>query len=190
MRNAGQHHGAVLLDLCQLLGHAVKAHIHCPNLTGAHRLVQHAGLKVALAHPVSCKGQIFQRSIDQAGNPGGTRQRQGHRNQQPDHPQPACRRVEPVHGSVQPEPILIQTEANPQAIHAVDLRCDHGVGADVLSQFLDDVVVQFMVDQMHDHIFGFTRHDGHVFLVFHGFEQRHPVDGIRVFDRRPAQIDH
>ena len=55
MRNAGQHHRAVLLDLGQALGHAVKADVDLADLTGLHAFVQAAGLKIALAHAAGGK---------------------------------------------------------------------------------------------------------------------------------------
>jgi hypothetical protein len=70
MRDAGQHHRAVLLDLGQLLGHAVEADVDLTDLAGGDFFVQVAGVEVAAAHPAGGKGELLQRLVDQSRDDG------------------------------------------------------------------------------------------------------------------------
>ena len=74
MRDAGQHHGAVLFQLGQLLRHAVKADIDLADFAGHGLFVEAAGGKVAIAHPVGGVGQLLEWAVDQSGNHGGAGQ--------------------------------------------------------------------------------------------------------------------
>jgi hypothetical protein len=66
--DAGQHHGAVLLQLGQLLRHAVEADVDLADFAGHGLLVELAGVEVALAHAVgridSClSGRLIRRAM-------------------------------------------------------------------------------------------------------------------------------
>jgi hypothetical protein len=94
MRDAGQHHRAVLLDLGQLLGHAVEADVDFADLAGGYLLVKVAGVEVAAAHPAGGKGKLLQRLVDQPRDDGRAGQRQGCGHHQPDHPGLASQRAD------------------------------------------------------------------------------------------------
>ena len=65
VRDAGQHHGAVLLDLGQLLRHAVEADVDLADLAGDGLLVEPAGVELAVAHAAGGERQLLERPVDQ-----------------------------------------------------------------------------------------------------------------------------
>ena len=86
VRDAGQHHGAVLLDLGELVGHAVEADVDRPDLVGAGALVEPVRLVFAFAHLQRGPRQLLERQVDEARDQRRAGQRQRHRRHQPDQP--------------------------------------------------------------------------------------------------------
>ena len=76
VRNARQHHGAVLFQFGEFLGHAVEADVHLADFAGHHFFIQMAGSKIAILDPVGRIGQLLKRAVDQACNGSGARQRE------------------------------------------------------------------------------------------------------------------
>ena len=67
VRDAGEHHGAVLLDLGELARHPVEAHVDLADLAGHRRLVE-ARVVLAFADAAGGERQLLERPVDQAGD--------------------------------------------------------------------------------------------------------------------------
>ena len=189
VRDAGQHHGALLLQLGQFLRHAVEADVDLADLAGHGLLVELAGGKVAIAHAVGGVAQLLEGAVDQARDHGRAGQRQQARRAQPDQPGAATGRG--VARLVQQDPVrvLVDGEADPQAFLAVDAARQDGVGPQARGQQLVEALVQLRGRHLFKAVAGLARLDAHAFLVGHGLDQRHPGDGVRVLQRRPAEVD-
>jgi hypothetical protein len=81
-----QHHRPVLLDLGELVGHAVEADVDLADFAGGDFLVKAAGVEVAIANASRREGELLERLVDEACNHGRTGQRQHARGEQPDQP--------------------------------------------------------------------------------------------------------
>jgi hypothetical protein len=86
VRDAGQHDGAVLLDLRQLIRHAVEADVDRADLVGAGPFVEPVRLVFAFAHLAGGARQLLERPVDEARDERGAGQRQHHRRDQPHQP--------------------------------------------------------------------------------------------------------
>ena len=78
MRNAGEHHRAVLFYLGELIGHAVEADVDGANLAGSRALVEPVRLVFAFTHLPGGTRQLLQRPVDEARDQRGASQRQHH----------------------------------------------------------------------------------------------------------------
>ena len=64
VRDAGEHHRAVLLDLGELARHPVEAHVDLADLAG-HRVLVEARVELALADAAGGERQVLERPVDQ-----------------------------------------------------------------------------------------------------------------------------
>ena len=94
VRNAGQHHRAVLFQLGQLLGHAVEADVHLADFAGHHLFVQVAGGEVSVFDAVGGVRQLLERAVDQPRNRRSPGQRQRPGGDEPNEPGAPARRAE------------------------------------------------------------------------------------------------
>ena len=95
VRNAGQHDGAVLLDLCQLSRHAVEFDIHFADLAGGRRFIEFTAREIAVAYTPRSDRQLPQGTIEQPCKQGSPRQGQSGSRYEPDDPCFADRRIKP-----------------------------------------------------------------------------------------------
>ena len=89
----------------------------------------------------------------------------------------------------QPVAVAVDREADPQAVLLVDPVRDLGARPEPGAQLLRDAAAQPVVVERFELVAGLARHDAHALLLGHGLDQRHPVDGVGMDQRRAAQVD-
>ena len=188
VRNARQHHGAVLLQLGQFLRHAVEADVHFADFAGHYFLVEVARCEVAVLDAVGRVGELLERPVDQPRN--GRRTGQGQRpcRDQPDQPGTAARRAEARAVHQQPVGVAIDVEADPQAGFPIHVLRHDGVGPQALGEFVGQAVAQGRALQKLELVARLARQDAHAFLVGHGLDERHTSNGVGMHQRRAAQV--
>ena len=172
VRNAGQHDDPVLLDLGQLLGHAVKADVDLANFAGGYFLIEQAGVEISITHAAGRKRQLPERLVDQARDESRTGKRQGRGDSEPDHPGAVARW--PHLGGVGEQPIgvSVNRKAHPQALLAIDHTGHNGVGPQPRLELLGDALAQFVAVEQLEGVLGFPRGNAHTFLIRQGLDQR------------------
>ena len=189
VRNAGQHDGAVLLQLGKLLCHAVEADVHFADFTGHRFFVEAAGGEITIAHAVGGIRKLLERPVDQPGNGSSAGQRKGACRDEPDQPGAAAGGAEARAVHQQPVGVAIDVETNPQAIFSVHVLGHDGVRAQALGELVGQAVTQCSAVEQREFVARLARQDAHPFLVGHGFDERHARDGIRVHQRCTAEVD-
>ena len=189
MRNTGQHQGAVLVELGELLRHAVKADVDIADLAGVHRLVEPAGHEVAFAHPARRKGQGLERAVDQARDQGRAGQRQASGHDQPNDPGGATARAKALQVGAKPIGVAVHLKADPQPPAVVHLLGHHGRSAQALAQLLRHVLRQSVAVFGEKAVAAFARNNAQAFFLGHGLEQRHAGNGVGVDQGGAAEVD-
>ncbi len=181
--------GSRVLDLGQLLGHAVEADVDLADFAGGHFLVEVAGVEVAAAHPAGGEGQLLQRLVDEPRDESGARQRHHRGHGQPDKPGLAAQRAQARSVDLEPPGVLVDQETDPQAVLAVDPAGHDGAGAEATRQLLGDSLVQAaLVERLHL-VTRLARLDAQRLLIGQGLDQRDPRDGVGVDQRGAAELD-
>ena len=186
VRNAGQHLGAVLLDLGQLVGHAVEADVHLANLAGQRAFIQPGGLVVAVAHPRRGNRQLLERPVDQPRQQRRPDQGHGAHRGQPQQPRAAAQQrahARAVHQ--QPVRVALDRKPHPQARFVVHAAGYDGVGPQARDQLVAHAPLQLGLGEKVELVAGLVRQDAHLFLVGQRLDERHSRDGVRV-DQRSA----
>ena len=189
VRNTGQHDDAVLLNLGELLGHAVKADVDFTNLAGGDFLVEQAGVKVAVAHAAGRKRQLLERAVDEPRDQRRAEQRHRRSRHQPDGPGAAARR--PDFGSIsqQPVPVAVNRKADPQSFLTVNTARHHGAGSEARLELGGDALAEFVAVKNLENVCRFTRADAHPLFVGQRLDQRDPGDGVGVTQRGATEVD-
>ena len=189
MRDTGQHHGALLLQFGQFLGHAVKADVHFADFAGHGLFIKLAGGKVTIAHPVGGVTQLLEGPVDQARDDSGTGQGQQPGGAEPNQPRAAAGRD--VAGLIQQQPVgvFVDGEAHPQAFLSVDFARQDGVWPQARGQQLFQAQIELGGGEHLKGVTGLPRLNAHAFLIGHGLDQRDTGDGVRVLQRRTAEVD-
>ena len=190
MRDAGEHAGAVQLNLRELVGHAVEADIDFPHFARGHVFFQPVAYVVAAAHAGGGHGQVFERAVDQARQQGGAHKGGGAQAHDPQQPGAAAQHgahARAVHE--QPVGVALDGKADPQARLVIDAAGHEGAGAKARHEFLADALLQGAVVKEGEAVIRLVRSDAHFFLLGQRFDERDAGDGVRVDERGAREID-
>ncbi len=189
VRDAGEHHGAVGLQLLEVPHHLVEAVIRLGHFRAA-ALGQRLRI-IARADGARGIGQPLERLVDARGDEGRAQHRQHQRRDRPPQPLQPRHVLEAVRADGDPVVVALDLEADPHAGDVVDRGGDHGV--------LAQAVADLPLDQLREvgiglrravFVFLFARIDLDA-LVLHQVEQQEaPPRRIGVEQRRPRQLDH
>ena len=140
VRDAGEHHGAVLLDLGELARHPVEAHVDLADLAGQRGLVE-ARVVFAFADAAGREREVLQRPVDQPRD-GGRAEHGGEQGDaDPEHqgaPDIGPTRVGSAFSQYGSRAIEKPTQRPGGAVHRAG---DEGVGTELVAQLaLDDAL--------------------------------------------------
>ena len=189
VRNAGQHHRAVLFQFGQLLGHAVEADVHLADFAGHHLFVQVAGGEVSVFDAVGGVRQLLERAVDQPRNGRSAGQRQRSGGDEPDEPGAPARRAEARSVHQQPVGVAVDVEAHPQAVFSVHALRHDGVGPQAPGQLLGQAAAQRAAFQQGEFVARLAGENAHAFLVGHRLDERNPRNRVGVHQRCAAEVD-
>ena len=189
VRDAGQHDGAVGVHGLQVAGQLVEAAVEHGDLGRA--AFTEPGRRLAPRETIDGAGQVGQRPVDEPADEQATDHGQQHANGKGHHFGAAAR-----HGKDQPfrlgdEPVafVVDVEADPQRMHAVDTASQRGGVAQSLRQLTLDLDTQLLVGVGLDTIGIAARIDAQALVAGHGLQQGFTVASLGVHERGACQVD-
>ena len=189
VRDAGQHDGAVGIHGLQVASQLVKAAIEHGDLGRA--AFTEPWRRLTPRESIDRAGQVGQRPVDETADEQATDHGQQHADGEGDRLGPAAGhgKDEPFGFGDKPVAFVVDVEADPQRVHAVDTASQCGGVAQSSRQLTLNLDTQLLVRIGLDTVGIVTRIDAQALVTGHGLQQGFTVASLGMHERGTCQVD-
>jgi hypothetical protein len=188
VRDAGEHHRAVLLDLGELARHPVEAHVDLADLARHRRLVE-ARVVLALADPAGRDERSLSGRLIRPRDAGRAENGREQRDRDPERDRAGRHRPDPGRVDLQPERVARNREADPQARRSVHRAGDDRVGAELVAQLALDHALEAVDLERLPLVVRLARRQLHRLEGRDALDDRDPVDAVGAEQRGAGDVD-